>query len=141
MGQVLRVELEQVGATTTAVTVRSHRVWVDRPAAKGGEDRGPLGGEYLLVALGGCFMSNLLAAIRARSAPLSDVRVAVSGTMEGTPERFTAFALDVSARHDDAGEARKLIGIAARACAVTNTLRRAATVSIAFGGSPVEFTD
>lgn len=138
MAQVLRVDLEQIGSTTATAAARSHRVFVDRPAAKGGEDRGPLGGEYLLVALGGCFMSNLLAAIRARDASVSDVRVSVSAVMDGSPERFTAFTVDVSAGAGDPDLVRRLIGVAARACAVTNTLRRSAPVALALSGSPVE---
>jgi putative redox protein len=112
-------------------------VLVDRPRAKGGEDRGPLGGEYLLVALGGCFMSNLLAAIRARNAAMSNVRAEVAATMDGTPDRFIAFTVTVSAERQDPDEARKLIEIAARACAVTNTLNEAASVSFVFEGSPI----
>lgn len=137
MAQVLRVQLQSVGPSTARATVRSHTVVVDRPRAKGGDDRGPLGGEYLLVALGGCFMSNLLAAIRARDAAISNVRVDVSGTMDGSPDRFTEFIVAVAADGGDPDDARKLIDIAARACAVTNTLRAAASVSFTFEGVPV----
>jgi putative redox protein len=137
VSQQLRVQIEQIGPATATATARSHRVVVDRPVAKGGEDRGPLGGEYLLVALGGCFTSNLLAAIRAREAAMSDIRIDVSGTLEGPPDRFTAFALDVSAVCQDASLAGKLIGIASRACAVTNTLRQTAPVTFTFQGTQI----
>jgi putative redox protein len=135
MSQLLTVHVAQLGPSTATAQARSHTVLVDRPAAKGGEDRGPLGGEYLLVGLGGCFLSNLLAAIRAREAAISNVTVDVTGTIDGVPDHFTTFALSVAAVH--AGQpdlVRKLIAIAARACAVTNTLRRSATVTIAFEG-------
>jgi putative redox protein len=121
------------------VHVRSHTVAVDRPVSRGGADRGPLGGEYVLVGLGGCFLSNLLAAFRARDAPISGVSVNVRGTIDGPPERFTGFALAVAAPHDDADLVRKLIVVAARSCVVTNTLRRSAPVSIEFDGQPVPF--
>ena len=138
MSQTLVVQLDQVGAATARAAVRSHVVMVDRPVAKGGEDRGPLGGEYLLVALGGCFMSNLLAAIRALEAAGSNLRVDVTGTIDGPPDHFSAFTMAISASHVDAELVRKLIAIAARACAVTNTLRTAATVAIEFEGVRVE---
>jgi putative redox protein len=138
MAQTLRIQLESVGPTTTRATVRVHTALVDRPAAKGGEDRGPLGGEYLLVALGGCFMSNLLAAIRAREATITNVRADVAATMDGQPDRFTDFTVTVSAERSDPGEVRKLIEIAARACAVTNTLSKAASVSFVFEGTQVD---
>src|SRR5688572_10944088 len=88
--------LEHVTHTTSKATVRTHTFLVDRAVAKGGLDLGPAGGEYMLVALGGCFTSHLLAAIRVRDAAVTNVRVAVTGTLDGTPERFTAFTLDVS---------------------------------------------
>jgi len=137
MSQTLTVQVDQLGPSTARARARSHAVLVDRPVAKGGEDRGPLGGEYLLVALGGCFLSNLLAAVRAREAAVSDVTVKVSGTIEGPPDRFTTFGLSVEAVHDDADLVRKLITMAARACAVTNTLRRSAVITIEFEGVSV----
>ncbi len=138
MAQTLHVQLEAVGLATTRATVRLHTVLVDRPAAKGGEDRGPLGGEYLLVALGGCFMSNLLAAIRSRGSAISNVQTDVTATMDGPPDRFTDFTVTVSAERKDPDEVRKLIEIAARACAVTTTLSKAASVSFVFEGIHVD---
>jgi putative redox protein len=138
MGQTLSVQIEQIGEATASATTRSHRVIVDRPIAKGGEDRGPLGGEYVLIGLGGCFLSNLLAAIRARGASVFDVRVAVTGTIEGPPDHFAAFTMVVTAAHADGAPVARLIAIAARACVVTNTLRLAAPVSIEFNGEMIE---
>ena len=57
------VQVNQVGPATAEGHIRTHSVLIDRPEAKGGEDKGAMGGELLLVSLGGCFMSNLLAAI------------------------------------------------------------------------------
>lgn len=121
----------QVGATTSKATVRTHTVLVDRPADRGGADRGPVGGEYQLVALGGCFTSHLLAAIRARELEISDIKVDVTGTLDGTPERFTQFALKVSAKCNDSESLHKVVTIAERACQVVNTLKLAATVAVA----------
>jgi uncharacterized OsmC-like protein len=64
------------------------------------------------------------------------VTVTISGTIEGPPDRFTTFALSVEAVHEDADLVRKLITMAARACAVTNTLRRSAVITIQFEGAP-----
>jgi putative redox protein len=135
----LTVQLEQVGPSTMQASVRTHAVLVDRPSAKGGADRGPLGGEYLLVALGGCFASNLLAAIRARGAAMTNLRIDVSGEMDGPPDRFKSFQMKVAADNRDVELGRRLIAIAARACAVTNTLRVSAPVSIMFESATVDF--
>ena len=108
---------------------------IDRPPEKGGEDRGPLGGELLLVSLGGCFMSTLLAAIRTREADVSDVRVTVAGTIGGVPERFESMTLRVSAKHSDADLMRKLVLMAERGCLVTNTLKDAVVMAVEVEGA------
>jgi uncharacterized OsmC-like protein len=67
--------------------------------------------------------------------------VAITGTLDGTPERFTAFTMDVSADCRDSGLVRKLITIAARACQVVNTLGQVAPIAITYEGSPVELNE
>jgi Predicted redox protein, regulator of disulfide bond formation len=130
MGRTVSVEIEQVGPSTGQATARTHTVFVDRPTDKGGHDRGPLGGEYLLVSLGGCFLSTLLAAVKTRGADVSNVRVSVAGTIGGVPERFEAMAVRVNAVYKDKDEMRKLLTIAERGCLVTNTLRDAVALSL-----------
>ena len=125
MSRAVSVEVHQVGASTGSASARSHTVLVDRPVEKGGSDRGPLGGEYLLISLGGCFLSTLLAAVRTREADVSNVRVSVTGTIGGVPERFESIALRVSARYTDEDLMRKLIALSERGCLVTNTLKDA----------------
>src|SRR6266545_2681774 len=138
MSTTFRATIEHLTHTTSRAIVRSHTVLVDRGVPKGGFDLGPAGGEYQLVALGGCFTSHLLGAIRAREAAMTHVKVAVTGTLDGTPERFTAFTVDVTAECSDADLARKLITIASRACQVMNTVRLAAPIEISYQGAPIE---
>ncbi len=130
MGRTVSVEIEQVGPSTGQATARTHTVFIDRPTDKGGHDRGPLGGEYLLVSLGGCFLSTLLAAVKTRGADVSNVRVSVAGTIGGVPERFESMAVRVNATYKDKDEMRKLLTIAERGCLVTNTLRDAVALSL-----------
>ncbi|MQA28482.1 MAG: hypothetical protein GEU82_01410 [Luteitalea sp.] len=138
---IFKAVIEHVTHTTSKATVRTHTFLVDRAVAKGGLDLGPAGGEYMPVSLGGCFTSHLLAAIRAREAKVTNVRVAVTGTLDGAPERFTAFTMDVSAECQDPELVRKLITIAGRACQVLNTLRHVVPIAITYEGSPVELTE
>jgi ferredoxin len=63
----IKAQVVQVSETAAEGIARNHKVFIDRPEAKGGSDKGAMGGELFLVALGGCFMSNLLAAINALS--------------------------------------------------------------------------
>ena len=130
MARTISVEIAQVGSSTGQVTARTHTVFVDRPLDKGGSDRGPLGGEYLLVSLGGCFLSTLLAAVKTREADVSNVSVSVVGTIGGVPERFESMSLHVRARYSDEVLMRKLIAISERGCLVTNTLKDAVVLSV-----------
>ena len=109
MPRTISVEVEQVGPSTGSATARSHTVFVDRPVEKGGNDRGPLGGEYLLMSLGG------------------EQR---AGTVGGVPERFESMALRVSGKYSDEDLMRKLIALSERGCLVTNTLKDAVAISV-----------
>jgi putative redox protein len=89
-----------------------------------------MGGELLLASLGGCFLSNLLAAVAARSADVANVRVSIAGTVGGVPERFESIEMRVSATYSDVDAMRKLVNIAERGCLVTNTLRTALLITV-----------
>jgi len=123
MANEISAALVQVGPTTTEARIRQHTVVVDRPEAKGGADQGPMGGELFLAAVGGCFMSNLLAAIKARDAAVAHARVDVVGTLVDAPTRYQAVELRVAADCEDRDLLEKLVEIADRGCIMTNTLR------------------
>jgi len=130
----VKVQLKQVGPTTSEVAMpRGHGVLVDRPEVKGGNDRGPMGGEYFLTAVGGCFMSTLFAAIIAREAPVTNVRTEVTGTMEDTPPRWTSVSLQVSADCDDPELFAKLVQIAENGCIMMNSIKRGITLDVSTG--------
>lgn len=130
MPRTMEVQVEQIGPTTGQGTARTHSVVIDRPVEKGGADRGPMGGELMLLALGGCFLSTLLAAVGTREAEVSRICITVTGTIGGSPERFEAMDMRVSAKYDDPELMRKLIAIAERGCIVTNTLKTALVMSV-----------
>lgn len=123
MAADIKVHLRQVSPSTTQATMGTHDVLVDRPAAKGGADMGPMGGELFLAAVGGCFMSNLLAAIRARDSKISGVRTEVTGVIADSPARFEALELSVAADGPDRELLPHLVEIADRGCIMMNTLR------------------
>ena len=136
----IRVSMRQVGPSTSEAEIRGHRVLVDRPLEKGGSDRGPMGGELLLAALGGCFLSNLFELIRTRNAPIHEVRLEVVGTLEGTPPRYTAIELVVGATTSEPELLAKFVAMAERACIVANTLKSGIKVTsrvrVATNGKP-----
>jgi putative redox protein len=57
----IHATVTQLDHSTSEGQARDHSLTMDRPQAKGGQNKGPMGGEALLLGLGGCFMSNLLA--------------------------------------------------------------------------------
>jgi putative redox protein len=123
-GQIV-VQLRQQSATTTEGEARGHKVLVDRPLAKEGTDLGMMGGEMLLVALGGCFNSNLLAAIRAREAAVTNIVIDITGTLVDNPSRYSSIQVDITARFDDPDLMSKLVTMSERACIVANSIRGA----------------
>src|SRR5580700_7956338 len=123
MTNQMKIQLRQVSTSTTEASIRTHQVLIDRPAEKGGADMGPMGGELFLAAVGGCFMSNLLAAIRARDADVSDIRTEVIGTLVEAPARFAAVELQVAAESVNRELLEQLVEIADRGCIMMNTLR------------------
>lgn len=116
------VHMKQVSPYTTEGNVRDHSVLIDRPESKGGTDQGAMGGEMLLVALGGCFMSNLLEIVRTREANISDINIEVIGTLDGAPARFTAIEMQITAQHDDSEQLEKFVTMAERGCIVANSI-------------------
>lgn len=118
--------------------MREHKLMVDRPESKGGANWGAMGGEILLAGLGGCFMSNLLEAVRTRQAAIEKIYTTVTGTLEGTPPRFTRIELYVTADYTDEAQLLKLVTIAERSCIVANTLKPAVTLTLRVG--PREIT-
>jgi len=133
MGNQVQVNVKQIGSSASEGAAREHTAIMDRPQAKGGENRGAMGGEHLLMALGGCFMSNLLAAIQSREAEVSNVNLTIFGTLEATPPHFSAVEMTVSADHNDKERMEKLVTIAERGCIVANTLKESVKLSINLG--------
>ncbi|MDE2859130.1 MAG: OsmC family protein [Chloroflexota bacterium] len=126
----ITVNLNQVDDATTAAQIRQHAIDIDRPQAKGGRDKGAMGGELLLASLGGCFNSNLLAAIRARDLEINDIAIEVSGDLVEAPARFSSINMVVKSGFDDRATFEKLVKMSERACIVANTLKGSVDLSV-----------
>ncbi len=124
------VMVEQLSGTASKGNAREFGIVMDRPEGKGGTNKGMMGGEALLNSLGGCFMSNLLAAAKARNFELRNGQVKIEGDIAESPSRFSAIRMSVSAQCDPPEELVKLVTIAERGCIVANTLRAAVELSI-----------
>ena len=129
----ITVTLNQVDDATTAAQIRNHAIDIDRPQAKGGHDKGAMGGELLLASLGGCFNSNLLAAVRARDLDIKDIAIKVSGELAEAPARFAAIDMVVTSAFADRAEFEKLVLMCERACIVANTLKGSVDLTVSVG--------
>ena len=126
----IHVNVDQIDRSVSRGQAREHEFMMDRPAAKGGQNKGPMGGEALLMGLGGCFMSNLLAAAKARDIELTDAKAEIAGELADAPSRYTAIHMKVSANCEPANELPKLVTIAERGCISANTLSKAVELTI-----------
>jgi putative redox protein len=124
------VQLKQAGPKTSEATIREHRVLVDRPESKGGNNLGPMGGELFLASIGGCFLSNMYAAIQARDAAVSNVRAEVVGRLEGDPPHYEEITLTAGGDYDDPELFQKLVTISERGCIMVNTLKSILKVNV-----------
>ena len=126
----IAVTLKQHEMTASMATIREHQFVIDRPEAKGGHNAGPMGGELLLASLGGCFMSNLRAAIAAREdASVENIALTVTATFSDDMTRFSAVHMHVTAVADGQ-QLKKLVTIAERACIAANTVRGSVNLTV-----------
>jgi len=126
----IAVTLKQHEATASMATIRNHQFVIDRPEAKGGNNAGPMGGELLLASVGGCFMSNLRAAIAAREdVSVENIVLTVTATLSDDMTRLSAVHMHVTAAADSP-ELKKLVTIAERACIAANTIRAAVALTV-----------
>ncbi len=129
----IAVTLKQHEATASMATIRDHQFVIDRPEAKGGHNAGPMGGELLLASVGGCFMSNLRAAIAAREGiRVENIAVTVTATLSDDMTRFSTVHLHVTAV-TDGQQLQKLVTIAERACIAANTIRGSVELTVSSG--------
>ena len=135
MAGEMKIQIRQTSDSGSEAEIRRHRVPVDRPEAKGGHDAGPMGGELFLTAIGGCFSSTLLAAIKARGADISSLQVEVTGTLVDSPTRFATVELLVSANYAERELFEKLIEIAEKGCIVVNTLKDKLELAVRIGAA------
>lgn len=125
----LKIKVEQIGVSASQGSARDHKVIIDRPVEKEGSNQGPMGGELFLTGVGGCFMSNLLAAIRARESKACNVVLNISSRVGGSPVKFTDITIQVSAEQVSQEDLEKLVVIAERGCIVVNSIKDAIPVT------------
>jgi putative redox protein len=127
------VNVDQLDHTASQGTARNHSLIMDRPEAKGGQNKGPMGGEALLMGLGGCFLSNLFAAAIGRDIEINNTRVEINGEVADAPARYTDIHMMVTADCSAPDQFAKLVTIAERGCIAANTLGKAVNLTVECG--------
>ncbi|MGH2534287.1 MAG: OsmC family protein [Thermomicrobiales bacterium] len=125
------VRVRLVDGFTGLISARTHATTVDRRIERGGADLGFTGGELLLAAQGGCFMTTLAGAAEARGITLHRVDLIVRGIEEQAPPRYTDVTIEADVEADAPDEEiDKLLLIAERGCTVSNTLKVGAAIAV-----------
>jgi len=128
------VTIDQQDHSSSKAQARDHSLTMDRPEAKGGQNKGPMGGEAMLMGLGGCFMSNFLAAAIARNIKIENAHANIAGELaDDAPARYIAIHMKVTADCDQPDQMKKLVTIAERGCIAANTLSKAVDLTIECG--------
>ncbi len=132
MSNVTMVTLEQVSETGMQLLHDDFKVLVDRPIEIGGNGEGLMGGQYLLVGIGGCFCSTLFAAAQSRGINISDLSVSVRATIsQDLPRRFKEVVLEVSGISGSKElDFDKLLKIAEKGCLSVNTIKTGLNFSV-----------
>lgn len=131
MAAELKTQVQWIGGSTSLASGRTHSVTVDRPAEKGGSDLGFAGGELFVAGLGGCYMSNLIAAAQARNVRVDSARLRARGVLGENPTRIVEFILEVQVDADcDEKTVDKLLLIAERSCLVSTTVKQGTPLTI-----------
>ena len=120
-----QINLVQNGETSVKAEIGNVEILVDRPVEKGGSGAGLMGGQYLLIGVGGCFCSTFFAAAQAREIQVQGLKVQVSAILsEDLPKRFTELTISASCEHCSAPEEfEKLLKISENACISMNTIK------------------
>ena len=121
----INLTLVQNSETSVKAQMGDFDVIVDRPIEKGGEGKGLMGGQYLLVGIGGCFCSTFFAAAHARNVQVKGFKVEVGAILsEDLPKRFIDVTLTTSYQECNAPEEFvKLLKIAENGCISVNTIK------------------
>ncbi len=125
MSDTIKVVVKQISDSASEAYCRQHGVLMDTPHDREGEDKGPMGSELLLIAFGGCFMSSLLAVIRAKNADVSDISINLTGEIGKAPSRFIHIRIEISAKYRERKLIERLVVLAEQGCVVANTLKKA----------------
>jgi putative redox protein len=113
--------IEYLGGAKFSAEARGHRVVSDQPFENSGTDMGMTPPELLLASLGTCAGYYAAQYLRARSLPMRELKIRVSGGKAAQPARLGSFQITVSAPGVE-GRHRDGLIRAVRSCLIHQTL-------------------
>jgi putative redox protein len=119
--EALEVSATWEGGYAASVRAREHQVVIDEPVASGGEDRGPMPTEALLVAFASCFCLAVAHVARRDGFALGNLRVDARAERAGRELRYGRIVLTTVA-DAPAADLETMVERARRVCWVSNTL-------------------
>ena len=130
-----QIKLQQFGETATRAEAGNYEIIIDRPPEKGGSGKGPMGGQVLLMGVGGCFASTLFAAAKERKIKVTGLKINLSSELStSTPARFSKINIEVTGGEFSEPESiNKLIDIAQKGCISINTVKQGLEVLVENG--------
>ncbi len=138
--KTVEVEAKLGERFTIESQIRGHKLFVDQPAAAGGQDAGPTPLEYLFLSLGGCVGSIGRIVANQKRIALRGMRVTVSGaldanTLMGKAQEnragFTGITVKVDIDADlSREEKQQFLEEIDRRCPVSDNLQKMTPVSI-----------
>lgn len=128
----MEIILNQFAATAVKLKNNDFEIIADRPKEKGGNGLGLMGGQYLLIGIGGCFCSNIFGAAETRNIKIKGLQVKVSASFsEDKPTKFETITLNVSYKSvSDEKTAKKIFKIAEKACVAINSVKSGIKVTL-----------
>ena len=122
----MELTLKQTSETSVKTKVNDFTIQVDRPVSNGGGGKGLMGGQYMLIGVGGCFCSTLFAAAQSRDITIEGLTAHVEAQFsDDQPKRITRISIGISYNHCSKPEdMNKLLDIAEKGCISVNTIKR-----------------
>lgn len=127
-----RVEIRTVAGTQAAMGwAEGHTVIIDRPEGRaGGMGLGFNGAQLLGLSIGGCFANDLRYVAAEMGVAVSEISIAVTVSLEGTPIRAVGADMQVSVSLADGSDPAPLIERAREVSMAMNSLARGLPVSL-----------
>ncbi len=127
----ISIALNQYSSLVMQLENEDENILVGRSNNSLYSSKGLVGGEYLLVGIGGCFSSALLSAAQSSNIKIIGLKVEVTAKISVSLKRLNKINLTISYGYcSSPNEFEKLLKVAEKGCISINTLKHKPLISI-----------